>query len=102
MNLPSHKLAQSRRDLYEPPLNGIPHGINREVFRNHYTARRELLTCTSRMNLIDLAGSPCLVFEPEPLNAFVSIEAVLAATFDQDPVEAYFWEQSDIPSPWDT
>jgi hypothetical protein len=54
------------------------------------------------MNSIDLAGSPCLVFEPEPLNAFVSIEAVLAATFNQDPLEAYFWEQSDILSPWDT
>jgi hypothetical protein len=40
------------------------------------------------------------VFEPEPLNAFESIEAILAASFEEAPLEAYFWEQSAAPSPW--
>jgi len=58
--------------------------------------------CTSRTNWFDLAGTPCLVFEPEPLNAFDSIEAIVAATFDEEPLEAYFWEQSTVPSPRNT
>jgi len=56
--------------------------------------------CTSRTNWFDLASTSCLVFEPEPLNAFDSIEAILAATFEEEPLEAYFWEQSTVPSPW--
>jgi hypothetical protein len=58
--------------------------------------------CTSRTNWFDLAGIPCLVFEPEPLNAFESIEAILTASFEEEPLEAYFWEQSAVPSPWNT
>jgi len=57
---------------------------------------------TSRTNWFNVAGTPCLVFEPEPLNAFKSIKAVLAATFEEEPLEAYFWKQSIVPSPWDT
>jgi len=52
------------------------------------------------MNWFDLAGTPCLVFELEPLNGFESILAVLAATSVKKPLEAYYWEQSDIPSAW--
>ena len=40
------------------------------------------------------------MFEPEPLNALESIEAVLPATFKEEPLEAYFWKQSDVLSPW--
>jgi hypothetical protein len=40
------------------------------------------------MNSFDLAGTPCLVFEPAPLNAFESIKAILAATIDEEPLEA--------------
>jgi len=58
--------------------------------------------CTSRTNWIDLAGTPCLVFEPEPLNAFESIETILAASLGEEPLEAYFWEQSAFSSPWNT
>jgi hypothetical protein len=58
--------------------------------------------CTSRTNWLNLAGTPCLVFEPEPLNTFNSMEAILAAAFEEDPLEAYFWEQSTVPSPWNT
>jgi hypothetical protein len=57
---------------------------------------------TSRTNWFDLAGISCLVFEPEPLNAFESIEAILTACFEEEPLEAYFWEQSGFPSPWNT
>jgi len=44
--------------------------------------------CTSRTNWFDLAGIPCLVFEPESLNAFESIEEILAASFEEEPLEA--------------
>jgi len=56
--------------------------------------------CTSQMNWFDLAGTRGLVFEPEPLNSLDSIEAVVAATFEEEPLEAYFWEQSTVPSSW--
>jgi hypothetical protein len=36
------------------------------------------------------------------LNAFDSIKAVLASTFDEKPLEAYFSEYSDVPSPRDS
>jgi hypothetical protein len=48
----------------------------------------------------DLAGTPCLVVEPEPLNGFESIEAILEASFKEEFLEANFWEQSTVPSPW--
>jgi hypothetical protein len=58
--------------------------------------------CTSRRNWFDLAGICCLVFEPEPLNAFESIEAILRSSFKAEPLEAYVWEQSTVPTPWNT
>jgi hypothetical protein len=51
------------------------------------------------MNSFDLAGTPWLVFEPEPWNAFESIKAIHAATIEAEPLEVYFWEQSTVPSP---
>jgi len=36
------------------------------------------------------------------LNAFESIEAILTASFEEEPLEAYFWEQSSVPSLWNT
>jgi len=56
--------------------------------------------CMSQTNWVGLAGTSCLVCEPDSLNAFDNIEAILAATFEQEPFEAYFWEQSTVPSPW--
>jgi len=38
--------------------------------------------------------------EPEPLNAFESIERLLNTEVDDLILPAYFWEQSDVPSPW--
>jgi len=58
--------------------------------------------CTSRTNCFDLAAIPCLVFEPEPLNAFESSEEILTESFKEEPHEAYFWEQSTVPSLWNT
>jgi len=42
------------------------------------------------------------MFESKHLNTCDSIEAILAATFEEKPLEAYFWDQSDVPSPWNT
>ena len=58
--------------------------------------------CTSRTNWLDLARTPCLDFEPEPWNALESIEAILTAFFEEEPLESYFSEQSSVPSPWNT
>jgi len=44
--------------------------------------------CTSRNNCFDLAGIPSFVFEPEPLNAFDSIGAILADTVEGEPFVA--------------
>jgi hypothetical protein len=40
------------------------------------------------------------VFQPKPLNTFESIEAILAASLEEEPLDAYFREQSAVPSPW--
>ena len=58
--------------------------------------------CTSRMNWFALAGNPCFVIEPESLNTFDSIEAILTATFKEEPLEDNFWEQPTGPSRWTT
>jgi hypothetical protein len=42
------------------------------------------------------------MFEPEPLNPFKSIEAIRAATSEEEIFEASSFEQSDIPSPGNT
>jgi hypothetical protein len=41
-------------------------------------------------------------FKPEPFNSFTMIKGILAVTFEDGPLENYFWEQSDVPSPWNT
>jgi hypothetical protein len=58
--------------------------------------------CTPQRNCFDLAAIPCLVFEPELLSAFESIEAILGASFEEEPLEVYFWERSTVHSPWNT
>jgi len=57
----------------------------------HFRMHKYDSNCTSQTYWFDLAGTPCLIFEPEPLNAFDSIEAILKATFKEEPLEAYFW-----------
>jgi len=58
--------------------------------------------CTSQMNWFDLAGIPCLVFEPATLKAFKSIQAILLAPFKEEPQEGYLSERSDVPLSWNT
>jgi len=81
----------------------LPDLISASTHIDHYTWTQKYdSNCTSRTNWFDLAGTPCLVFEPEPKNAFDSIEDILAATFKEEPLEANLWEQSTVPSPWNT
>jgi hypothetical protein len=44
-----------------------------------------------------LAGTPCLVSEPEHLNTFESIEAILAATFEEEPLKFNFVKSQRFP-----
>jgi len=79
----------------------LPDLISASTHTDHHIRMPEYdINCTSRTNWFDLAGTPCLVFEPELLNAFDSIEAIYEATFEKEPLEAYFWEQSTVPSAW--
>jgi len=56
--------------------------------------------CTSRTNWFDLAGTCCTLSEPERLNPFERIEGKMNAAVDDLVLPADFWEQSDVPSPW--
>jgi len=56
--------------------------------------------CTSQTNRFDLAGTLGPGFEREPLNAFDCIRDILAMTLEEEALEAYYWEQSDIPLAW--
>jgi len=58
--------------------------------------------CSCQTNWFNLAGTPSRVFEPEPLNTVESVDTLLAATFEEEPLEACSWEQSTVPSPWNT
>jgi len=58
--------------------------------------------CISWTNWFDLAGTDCSFSEPEPLIAFESIKGLLITEVDDLILLAYFWEQSDVPSHWNT
>lgn len=58
---------------------------------HHSRIKKYNSKCTSQKNWFDLAGIPCLVDTPEPLNTFESIRAILTATFEEEPLETYFW-----------
>jgi len=85
--------STSYHDL--PDLISVSTLIDHHIRMHQYDSK-----CTSRTNWFDLAEVPCLVFEPEPLNVFESIEEILKTSFEEEPLEAYFWEQSAVPSPW--
>jgi len=68
----------------------------------HFRTREYNNNCTSQMNWFDLARTHCSRSEPESWNAFESIEGLLNNEVDDFILSAYFWEQSDIPSPWNT
>jgi hypothetical protein len=54
--------------------------------------------CTSRTNWFDLAGTHCTLSEPEPLNAFKSIEGLLNTEVDNICLPAYFGNNQILPS----
>jgi len=56
--------------------------------------------CTSRMNLVNLAGTPCLVFVTDHFNDFESSQTMRVTSFEENASEAYFLEQSTVPFPW--
>jgi len=58
--------------------------------------------CTSRTNWFDLAGTHCSLSEHEPYNAFQSMGELLNTEVDDVTLPAYFGEQSDVSSPWNT
>ena len=51
----------------------------------------------SRINFFDLAGRITNLFEPEPLSAIDSINAILSET--KEPLEDYFWNEPQAVSP---
>lgn len=52
------------------------------------------------MNWFHLSGLFCTHCEPKPYNAFDSIDTIVRDSLQGEPLEAYFWEQSDVPSQW--
>jgi len=68
----------------------------------HIWMQKNDSNCTSWTNWFDLARTYCSLSEPEPLNAFESFEGLLNIDVDDLILPAYFWEQSDVPSPWNT
>lgn len=78
----------------------LPHEISSNTHNNHHIRTREYdNNCTFQTNWFDLAGTLCLISEPEPLNVFDSFEAIPAESLDEEPLAAGFWEQSAVPSP---
>jgi len=69
---------------------------------HHISMQKYDRECTSGTNWFDLVGTPSLVFESEPLNTLERIDVILAAMCEEEPLEAYFWEQSTVPSPSNT
>jgi hypothetical protein len=83
--------------------HNFPDLISISTLIDHHTRMHQYdSNCTSRNNWFDLAGTTCLVFEPEPLNSFESIQTLRRSSFEEEHLEAYLWEQSAVPSPWNT
>jgi hypothetical protein len=79
----------------------IPDLISVSTLTNHHIGMQKYHSnCTSQTNRFDHAGTTCLFFDTEPSYAFDSIQAILATTFEKVHLEAYSWEQSTVPSPW--
>jgi len=53
---------------------------------------------TSLTNWFHFAGTHCHDVEYEPLNAVERVEEILAATFKEETLGVYFWEQFIIPT----
>jgi len=66
---------------------------------HHIRKQKYDTNSTSRTNWFHLAGIHCTLSEPEPLDAFESIEGLLNTEVDDICLPAYFWEQTDTPFP---
>jgi len=82
--------ADSLQDLISDIIT-----IDHHIWMQNYDSN-----CTSRTNWFDLAGIHCTLSEPEPLNAFESMEGELKIEVDDICLPTYFWAQSDTPYPW--
>jgi len=79
----------------------LPDLISANTHIDPYIRMREYdSTCTSRTNWFDLARICCALSRHEPLNPFESVEGLLNTEVDDLILPAFFWEQSDVPSPW--
>jgi len=82
-------------------FHDLPDLISENLFIDAHIRMREYdSNCTSRTNWFDLDGTHRSLSEPEPLNAFESIGGLLNTVVDDLILPAYFWEQSEVPSPW--
>jgi len=78
-----------------PDLISISTHINPHTPMSKYDSNS-----TSQTYWFDHAGICCSLSELEPLNAFETIEGLLNTEVDNLILPAYFWKQSDVPSPW--
>jgi len=84
-------------------FHNLPNLISTDTHIDPYIRMRECdSNCTSQTNWFNFAGTNYSLSEPEPLNILESIEGLLNTEVDNLILPAYFWEQSNIPSPWNT
>jgi len=83
-------VLNSSHDL--PDLTSISTPIN------HHTQKTKFARdCIYQMNSVDLSRTPVSVFEPDPLNTFNGIKAIITTTFEEEPLEAYFVNNQTLP-----
>jgi len=78
-----------------PDLISVYTHIDRHLGMQEYDGNH-----TSSTNLFHYGGTQCSISEQYPLNAFKSIEWLLNPEVDDFTSPADFWEQLDVPSPW--
>jgi len=84
-------------------FHDLPDVISPNIRTDPYNRMQEYNSnCTSRTNWFDLARTHSSLSEPEPLNAFESMEGLTNTEVDTLILPVYCWEQSDVPSPWNT
>jgi len=66
----------------------------------NHTTQIQQCVCNhvSQTTWFDIAGAHYRVYQSAPLNAFESIVTLLVASFVAEPVKAYFWSQSTVPT----
>ena len=81
----------------------LPDLLSADTLIDLHTQMRDYVSnYTSRTYWFVLAGTHCSLAEPAPLNLFKSIKGLSNTEVDDSTLPAYFREQSDVPSPWNT